>query len=334
MLAIPRFGLGDILYTCIALSVLRRGKNVGVPIVFCPPKATELVTLFGLSAIPLYPKALHLDRKLETSLGKEAAFWHALVNRPRSEYFSLINDMFDKVVFEGIGGHKPFVSNMGNYLQARPGGIRATVNRLIGYRWNIEPNPKHIAARALRAIRSLRDISLTEFFEHGRDVLSSAVSASVYGQEPQSRWEMVVLPDAASEKRCIDTNQLNGLLAKAKQPEKCLVVSQRLRPSHIHDGVVFSDYPSLGSLWTHLRCAETVVSADSFGAHFAATAFPERLLVIYPDELPIQRYWEYWGIPLENAVHVWKSRCFVLSANFDSQEIDKSETCFADIVSE
>jgi hypothetical protein len=212
--------------------------------------------------------------------------------------------------------------------------MRATVNRLIGYRWDIDPNPKHIAARALTAIRALRDISLTEFFEHGRDVLSSTVSASVYGQEPQSRWEMVVLPDAASEKRCVGTNQLNRLLAKAKQPEKCLVVSQRLRPSDIHDGVVFSDYTSLGSLWTHLRCAETVVSADSFGAHFAAAAFPERLLVIYPDELPLERYWEYWGIPLRNAVHVWKHRYFVLGASFDSQEIDKSETCVADILCE
>ena len=253
ILAIPRFGLGDVLYTCIALSALRCQEDHVTPIVFCPPSAADLVALFGLEPVPLYSKALHLDRPLRTNLRREIAFWRTLRGYKTKLYFSLINDLFDALVCGYCAGHKPLVKSLGNYLQARPGGLRATINKTIGYRWNVFPNPKHILERAILAIKDYRHVTPTQLFEHSRNVLSSRIDCCSNAPDNKTVWEIVVLPDAASAKRCIETERINKLLSRASRPENCLVISTHVQQSQLPADVRLMNYPSLESLWCHLR---------------------------------------------------------------------------------
>jgi ADP-heptose:LPS heptosyltransferase len=305
VLTIPRFGLGDILYSCVALSLLLRHRKIASAVVMAPPGSAELVKLFNIKFIPLYSKCLHLARPLGTNIVGELRFWSTLKTTKAECYFSLVNDLFDAALLEYFAGCNPLGHELGNYMQVRPGGIRGYINRIARFRWNKKPNPKHVAERALTALAPHCQLSPSLFYQHGRDVL--AMRTKTLPAEKGGKWKVVVLPDAADPGRCLDAALIRRLLSRSNEPQSCLVVTRNIESKQLPTGVHVSNYPPLSDLWREIWQADTVIAADSFGVHFAAMAAPRRLIVMYPDSTPLNYYFEYWGIPLSNAVHVWRN---------------------------
>lgn len=310
IVAIPRHGLGDILYTCLCLQKLNTFFRFSRIVIFAPKYASELIGLFKFIHIPLYPRFLHWKKGLNTNLLNEVYFFVNLLKMRESYTFSLINDIFDDFIFKVFLNGKPINTSIGNYHAVATRGIRAKINNFFQYNFKCKVNPKHILHRFIISCSFLnlgRNYNLS-FYKN---------ASSFYMQYKNTRLEQkrycVFLPDAANKNRCVDLKYFQSFI---NTNTNTLVISK-------YKSLVCKTYkyPALKRLALLFKKANLVVTSDSFTAHFAAIYRPRYIVVFYNSIFAKEQPWTRWGLPLSNAYHFCDNAFYQLDSSFASRKV-------------
>lgn len=303
-ICIPRHGLGDILYNCLALKFMIDKGLIESAIVFTPIEAKEIPELFGLESMCSYPFFFRLSRLSRKDI-LNLDFFLRIRKYRNNKSFSLINDVFDAIInyFYQL---KPITEwSIGNYCLLGNSGSRGFVNRRIKYNNNTN-NPKHI----LKRVEGL----LTSLVELDCDILRRNFSVDFHPKLNKDfiHPSILILPDAADSRRFISLDIIKEIFTR-KNCKDIMVISERsdVEKMCIEYNVKYIKYPTISSLFEIVYNSTTVYSSDSFGAHVAGL-FNKDMYIFYPDYL--YKHWEFWGVPSVKAKHVYNNKIFFLDS--------------------
>lgn len=312
LLVIPRHGLGDILYNCLCLRFLKDKNIVKNEIVFVPKYGVFIADLFKLNSVPLYSRMLNSRLGKNATLKNEFRYWSTLYKYRNNCAMSLINDLVDKTIFNAFNIRSFPSWNLGNYLKTHPSGLRGHINKLFDKSQNIRINPKHILQRSLLLLNQVTDCTLDELWY---------VNKNLYKCTQKNNWKYVIFPDAGDEARALDARKINNILNIIADNQNTVIYSNNKSIHEAIKSVAVDFYPSLESLCSTLDSCSSVICADSFGAHISGLVKPDKIIILYPNQIRYPLYWEWWGLPTKKAYHIWQNKIYQLNDNYESHNL-------------
>lgn len=312
IVCIPRHGLGDILYNCLALKALVDEGLINNVFVFVPAKAKGLVEIFGLTPVYTYPSFLQFEKDEAGVLN----FFFELNKYRHSYSFSLVNDFFDHLLnkcFELTPWPK---WTIGNYTLLHRSGFRYKFNNLLKFKTNID-NPMHILERSRKILKPLFDYDIyvaQKYFN---------ANSSLKKVDGMKAYSTIILPDAGDDRRFLSIDNIKKIACKINS-ENLLVVSERPEVIRLcnESKIDYMKYPEIKTFFSIVSSCSTVYTSDSFGAHVAGL-LGKNMYIFYPNYL--YKHWESWGIPSLLARHIYKDKIYFLDPK-TYKSIDTGDT--------
>jgi len=321
-IAVPRAGLGDVLYACMALKFLLRKGKISRGVVVSLPENSGVIELFGLEHVPHYSKLLQ-PGSIAFSFRNEWRFFRELRRFKGCAGISVLNDTMDWLLYR-VGGLVPLPPwRIGNYFRVFEDSLRSKLNRYVNLpNTGASPNPKHILDRYLHLLNLLAPCSLDELWRIDWDTLEDGRSEE---QKAHDRETIVIIPDAAVTDKELSAGETVALVRALQHHGPVIVFSQRCSVLESEVAPQTANYRAMKDMLWLLKTCRLLVCSDTFGGHLGGLA-RARMVVLYKKVRRWEAHWDFWGLPHEGALHVAKGRIHRLRPDFLSEEVPL-ETC-------
>lgn len=322
--AIPRPGLGDILYHFLWLEVLCRNHQIRHGYLVIPAPAEQL-----LPEHPFIARSTGITwlsrGNFKWGIRGELRFWRA-VFETRCSVLVGINHDFVERLFGALVGKMAGAAAIGDYLRVHSIGRRSRVSALMPRIGKTRPNPRHFVRRMELVTAAEFDLGPEQFSTQLRAAFARCFPDTV--ASARSTDTVLICPEAGRIERSLSPSEAAQFArAIGRQAKVVVLCTSKAAPNYTDSlrahGVEVRTFSTIKATADAMRSASVVVTCDSFPAHLGGLVGATSI-VVYKAPL-LRNYCEYWGSPFDCVFHVERGSLLRLDQEYQCVQLQSSD---------